>query len=85
MGLSTLSKLRPREELVVDEGDPGRALRKRLQNGFWDRGRERALRRALSSKFIAFVVEGSYDGDLGLVTKVEEGAELSKGRGQLDR
>jgi CRISPR-associated endonuclease/helicase Cas3 len=85
MGLSTLSKLRPREELVVDEEDPGRALRKRLQNGFWDRGRERALRRALSSKFIAFVVEGSYDGDLGLVTKVEEGAELSKGRGQLDR
>lgn len=75
MSLSTIFGLKPMEELVVDEKDPNRALKITLDEKFWQ-NKKKVLRKVLSSKFIAFLVEGSYDEDLGLVVKRGEGSEL---------
>jgi CRISPR-associated endonuclease/helicase Cas3 len=76
MNLSTLFRLKPVEELVVNDSDPQKVSRGRLNEKIWWIKRKHMLRKVFSSKFIAFVVEGSYNEDTGLVVKYEKDSKL---------
>ena len=75
MSLSRIVELKPLGELVVDEEHPDRVSKRVVDERSWGR-RENVLRKVLSSKFIAFLVEGSYCEDLGLVVRYGKSPEL---------
>jgi len=65
---SLLFRLKPKEMLVVKE----EKFVKELVEKIWDK--EWLLRTIFKPYFLAFIVEGEYDGELGLVIKLEEGS-----------
>ena len=72
MNLSTVYQIKPKEMLVVEEGK----VIKKPTEALWNRKREHVLKYTLSSKFVAFSVEGDYDEELGMVVRYGEGHQL---------
>jgi len=72
LSLSTIVKLRPKEVLVKrDEG-----YQKDSAEVVWSTRRRDIWRQIFSPKFVAFVVEGEYDEELGLRWEHEKGSQL---------
>ena len=66
MSLSTVSRIRPREILVVREEDPEKVSKIAVDEKFWQK---KVLKKVVSPKFVAFLVDGSYDQEKGLVMR----------------
>ena len=73
VNLSALYKVRPKEMLVIRGED--RVTREPAEK-FWNMKKEDVLRRVLSSEFIAFLVEGDYDEERGMVVRYGENHQL---------
>jgi hypothetical protein len=71
MNLSTVYQIKPKEMLVEE----GKVIKKPTE-ALWNRKREHVLKYTLSSKFVAFSVEGDYDEELGMVVRYGEGHQL---------
>jgi len=72
MNLSTVYQIKPKEMLIIEEGK----VIKKTTEALWNRKREHVLKYTLSSKFVAFSVEGDYDEELGMVVRYGEGHQL---------
>ncbi|MEM2370719.1 MAG: CRISPR-associated helicase Cas3' [Candidatus Bathyarchaeia archaeon] len=80
IGLSTLFNLKPTEKIIMSVDEPVKASKRPLSEKFWNMDRRKVLRCALSSGFIAFVIDGDYNEDLGLVTKNGKSSKLFQER-----
>jgi len=67
MNLSSLRRIKPTEEILRGEDDPKQLKRVPVEEYFWRRPSHLILRHVLSARFVAFIVEASYDGELGMV------------------
>jgi len=74
LNLSLLYRLKPKERLLIKDEKPI----KEQVGKYWEMGVENLLKHIFEPKFLAFIVEGEYDKELGLVIKYEQNYQLQE-------
>ena len=74
LNLSLLYRLKPKERLLIKDEKPI----KEQVGKYWEMRVENLLKHIFEPEFLAFIVEGEYDKELGLVIKYEQNYQLQE-------